>query len=262
MFVLLSVSLVSCKNDTNTKYSEILTGEELVEGVGFPGIITVYNDLGKMYKLFGKPWENPEEPNTFYYHGGSFVFSYKTKKNILTNEPIIDMIGYCDDKNETIHTKRGIGIGDGFREVVETYGKEYEEIENIIKYNNLGVAFLLSDDKKVDEIVVFRINEPLLPPWHLPQPGKPKLTKKKFLGIEMGIPDDWKLAKESEEFSIVAFQDKAQHHNLTVSITPASRTAPEPENAFSLEQLHRFVSLVDKVKDIVQLQSWEHRSVS
>ncbi len=174
-----------------SQYEKVLRGNTLEQGVGFPGLITVYDTPKEMYELLGTPREDMELPFTYFYDTGTFSITFVCEFNRKDMNFRIDQIHLDADPQKLILTAKGIGLGDKKADIINAYGPNFDTFWDGIAYWDDGIGFLLDDNDIVTKIVVYRIRKPEIPKWLEPQKYDEKLTSQEFMQMQMNVPSDW-----------------------------------------------------------------------
>jgi len=174
-----------------SQYEKILRGNTLEQGVGFPGLITVYDTPKEMYELLGTPREDMELPFTYFYDTGAFSITFVCEFNRKDMNFRIDQIHLDADPQKLILTAKGIVLGDTKADIINAYGNHFETFTDGIAYLDDGIGFLLDDDDLVSKIVVYRIRKPEIPKWLEPQKYDGEMNSQEFMQMQMNVPSDW-----------------------------------------------------------------------
>ncbi|MCD6330192.1 MAG: hypothetical protein J7M10_07615 [Candidatus Cloacimonetes bacterium] len=199
ILIIISISFLSYCVSTQSivsekkipQYEEVLKDHTIQQGVGFPGLVTVYDTPKEMYELLGTPREDMERPFTYFYDTGAFSLTFVCEFNRKDMNFRIDQIHLDEDPQQLLLTANGIGIGDTKDEVIDVYGPHFDAFTDGIAYWDEGIGFLLDNNDIVTKIVVYRLRKPEVPKWLEPQKYDGELSQQEFIQMQMNIPSDW-----------------------------------------------------------------------
>lgn len=99
-------------------YAGALHSRPMVEGLGFEGALTVFDEVRRMHRKLGKP---SKRSDLYYrYEGGGFILEVFGRYEAGRFE--IARIRYSGDKRRRIRTDTGFRLGDPISQVLDAHG--------------------------------------------------------------------------------------------------------------------------------------------
>ncbi len=198
------------------QYEQILSGKTLKAGVGFDGLVTVYDTPALMHDLLGTPREDMEFPFTYFFDDGSFAITFvcefdRNDMNFHINQIILEQ-----DPNQLITTEMGVALGNTIGFAKEMYGNSYDEYSDGIVYPDRGIGFIVDEEENISEIIIFRVPKSELPKWleyHF-YPGK--LYRTQVLDMQIEFPPSWEETIYQQN-SIAGYDDPETGASLLIS---------------------------------------------
>lgn len=198
------------------QYEQVLRGKILKAGVGFTGLVTVYDTPAVMHDLLGTPREDLEFPFTYFYDDGSFSITFACEFNRKDMNFRINQIILERDPDQLIKTSKGIALGDDIALVKEKYGKAYDEYSDGVVYPELGIGFIKDANDTIAEIIIYRIPKPELPKWLEYHLYPEELQRIEVLDMQIELPASWE-EKIYQENSIAGYDDPETGASLLIS---------------------------------------------
>ncbi len=144
-------------------YERALYGKPLVEGLGFEGVLTIFDETPRMFRSLGrKPMRSADKPHHYRYASGAFLLTVQAEYR--DGRFMVDTIQYSRDPGRNIATARGIRLQDPVGRVVDEYGNPDQVDGNEHFYRRLGVSFSLDEGNRVVAIAVFRPEDAIVGP--------------------------------------------------------------------------------------------------
>ena len=109
-FLLLVVLTGSSTAFADFQYERALKGKTLVEGLGFEGGLTVFDDTPRMFRRLGHPTTLPRFPLWYFYDAGSYKITVKAA--YIGGRFQVKSIQYSGDRQRRFATNQGIRLGD------------------------------------------------------------------------------------------------------------------------------------------------------
>ena len=144
-----------CLDATAAQYERALEDKVLTEGLGFEGVLTVYDETPRMFRSLGRdPIRSQKKGLEYTYNSGGFhvVVSAEYQDGRF----VIQKIQYSNDKQRRLRTERGIRLMDVGARVTDEYGDAGVRQERLLTYRDRGISFRLDENNRVIEIAVFR----------------------------------------------------------------------------------------------------------
>ncbi len=179
----------------------------LIEGLGYEGILTVYDETPRMYRRLGTPRTDPKRPLWYFYDSGPFRLVVRAEYR--DSRFFVASIQAAGGERGRIVTNSGVRSGDPLRKVIDTHG-EPERIEGQdYVYESRGVTYNVGKDSTIVGIVVYRPKGPgakTVPPPATPvdekegpstlaelfKPAAPSTPQPADLGVEIPLSDRFK----------------------------------------------------------------------
>jgi hypothetical protein len=163
--------------EARSPYATALESRRLVEGLGFEGAITVFDEVKRMHRRLGAP---SHRSDLYYrYEGGGFQLEIFGAYRESRFEVI--RIRYSDDEERRVRTDTGFRLGDPISRILEQHGVPDVREENRYTWNKLGVTYAVGDASTVTAITVFRPTEAQVTKTEVPtveaQPKEPPVTE-------------------------------------------------------------------------------------
>jgi len=201
---------------TSPQYEKTLAGYTLEAGIGFVGLVTVYDTPALMHDLLGTPREDLEFPFTYFYDDGSFAITFNCEFNRKDMNFRIDQIILERDPEQLIKTSKGIALGDDIAMAKEKYGSAYDEYSDGVIYPDLGIGFIKNTEDTISEIIIYRVPKPELPKWLEYHFYLDKLQRIEVLDMQIEFPPSWDETVYQKN-SIAGYDDSETGASLLIS---------------------------------------------
>ena len=216
--------LCPCSASAAGLYERALHGKPLVEGLGFEGVLTIFDETPRMFRSLGcNPLRSADKPHHYRYASGAFLLTVQAEYQ--DGRFLVDTIQYSRDPGRNIATARGIRLQDPVGRVVDEYGNPDQVDGNHHIYRQLGVSFSLDEGKRVVSISVFRpkdsVREPVSKPTErtipivgegkvVPSVGRGLPDAPARLGVRLTLGSDWRLVGRptSSEFTALGWEGR------------------------------------------------------
>jgi len=177
-------------------YDAVIRGKTLVEGLGFEGVLTVYDETQRMFKTLGKPREDPGLSEWYFYDYGSAALTVRARYE--KGRYPITFIRYTKDDKASVVTNTGLRLGDSEQRVIMLLGEPGKREKKALVYPSRGVTYHLGRKRNVVGITVYRpddtpVDRPATKPEAVPvveppEPGEGGLAQ---LGVAVRLSSAW-----------------------------------------------------------------------
>ena len=151
-------------------YTLAVKDKSLVEGLGFEGALTVYDETPRLYRNLGQPVKRPDFPLWYFYNTGSFHVTVRAE--YTDGRFLIRSIQLSGKSDGAPRTNQGIRLGDPLSRLHESHGPA-EVIDGADHtYPSRGVTFHMDTNSSIVGITVYR---PVRGARAKPQPRGPDL---------------------------------------------------------------------------------------
>jgi hypothetical protein len=198
------------------QYERALKGKALVEGLGFEGAVTVFDETPRMFRRLGHPNTFPRFPLWYFYEAGDYKITVNAEYRDGRFQ--VKSIQYSNDRQRRFVTDQGIRLRDPVQRIIDLYGEpDAQPTVNTVKktngralsYRTRGITFHVGKASTVIGITVFRTvrdeseedaikpgeNEPVKDtgdaPVHVVKPNPERLIKPAALGLSLILPEGW-----------------------------------------------------------------------
>ncbi|HIA00370.1 MAG TPA: hypothetical protein EYN66_00375 [Myxococcales bacterium] len=227
------------------QYERAFKGKTLVEGLGFEGALTVFDDTPRMFRRLGHPNTLARFPLWYFYDAGQYKVTVNAE--YVAGRFQVRSIQYSGDRRRRFVTNQGIRLGDSVQKIIDVYGEpDTKAVVNSVQkvkgrtlsYKARGIAFNVGKVSRVIAINVFRPErlqvesvEAAAPkkgagivdtdaPIHLIKPDLERLLKLEDLGLSLQLPEEWTPVVPLTE-SGGSYAEKAGRLSLNISVCKA-----------------------------------------
>ncbi len=184
------------------RYEKAVNGKALVAGLGFEGVLTVFDETPRMFTSLGQPRQRPEYKLWYFYEGGKIDLVVRAE---FHDGRFLVRSMRASGRPGALRTARGITLGQPASRAVAVYGEPDEQKPGRLTYHSRGIAFLLG---KTGAIIGIEVSRPSLggapdpreekPPVRTPDPvpAAPAVPTITDLGLSIPTPDSWVQAGE------------------------------------------------------------------
>ncbi|MEC8023148.1 MAG: hypothetical protein VX223_04395 [Myxococcota bacterium] len=138
--------------EAQSPYIAALRSRPLVEGLGFEGALTVFDEIKRMHRKLGKPTVRAD---LYYrYEGSGYVLEVFGRYEEGRFE--VAKIHYSDDEERRIRTDTGFRLGDPISRVLEHHGTPDSVEDGAYIWDSKGVTYHIGPSGTVNGITVFR----------------------------------------------------------------------------------------------------------
>lgn len=185
------------------QYVAAVRGKALVEGLGFEGVLTVFDETPRMYRTLGQPRTYAEYPLWYFYDSGTFKVTIQAE---WRNERfLVKSIRYTGDPARSIASNQGIRLGDPIGRVVEANGEAELVRGSDFIYASRGVTYHIGTQSTVIGVTVYRphfkplapeVSPPVAEPGQEPSPtsdppAAPRVSGLDAFGVAVPLEGGW-----------------------------------------------------------------------
>ena len=133
-------------------YAGALHARPMVEGLGFEGALTVFDEVRRMHRKLGKP---SKRSDLYYrYEGGGFILEVFGRYEAGRFE--IARIRYSGDERRRIRTDTGFRLGDPISQVLDSHGPPDSSAGGTYVWTARGVTYEVGTTATISAITVYR----------------------------------------------------------------------------------------------------------
>ncbi|MFT5430479.1 MAG: hypothetical protein ACI9OJ_001154 [Myxococcota bacterium] len=192
--MLLSVTVLAAAPAHARSYDEVIRGKTLVEGLGFEGVLTVYDETTRMFKTLGQPREDPKYPEWYFYDFGTAKLTVRAK--YTDGKFLITFIRYARDENASVATNSGIRLGESAARIMARLGEPEKRGARSLEYPGRGVTYHIGKRSEVIGVTVYRPSKQVTspdgaPPIPAAKPVKTERAPLGELGLEVALGPRW-----------------------------------------------------------------------
>jgi len=138
------------------KYERAIQTKKLVEGLGFEGVLTVFDETPRMYNMLGDPRRDLKHPGWYFYDSDASPVSIAVFAEYREQRFFIKSIQYGGEPGRGVVTNTGIRLGDPISKVTQANGDAESVRGNQYIYASRGVTYFVGRKSTIIAIQVFR----------------------------------------------------------------------------------------------------------